>query len=72
MKNLKITESGIRRKGGYGQYEVYGIVNGVEIKGHSTNSEAFDWINDDDNMEKHLEAIDYVESFLIRLYEDQN
>lgn len=48
---------GRHSRGGYGQYLIKGIVNGVSISVHSTNSEAFDWFNDDSNIEKHEEAI---------------
>lgn len=71
-KTLRIENANIVRHpgGGYGQYQVIGEVNGEVVKAHTTNSEAFDYFNDDSNQEKHLEAIDFVESLLIRTYEE--
>jgi hypothetical protein len=66
-----ITNANIKRGNGYGQYIVTGTVNGVEVTAHTTNSEAFDWFDDDSNEEKHIDAIDYVNSLLERTYENQ-
>jgi hypothetical protein len=66
-----ITDVTISRKSGYGQYQVTGYVNGTLVKAHTTNSEAFDWFNDDDNMEKHIEAVNYCYSLLDTTYENQ-
>ncbi len=41
---------------GYGQYKVS---NGITSY-YSTNSQAYDWIDDDDNESKHQDAINYV------------
>ena len=46
----------IYKNSGYGQYTIKAIYKGKAIEAHSTNSEAFDWLNDDSNKEKHLEA----------------
>jgi hypothetical protein len=69
--NNTITEVSIKRLSGYGQYQVSGYVNGTLVKAHTTNSEAFDWLNDDSNAEKHAEAIDYCNSLIERTYENQ-
>lgn len=66
-----ITDVTISRKSGYGQYQVTGYVNGTLVKAHTTNSEAFDWFNDDDNMEKHIEAVNYCYSLIETTYENQ-
>ena len=52
----------------YGHFELSGIVNGETIKIITTNSEAFDWLNDDENEEKHLEAIEYCHNRLEMAY----
>lgn len=44
------------RGNGYGQYFIIGTYKGKEISVHTTNSEAFDWINDDSNKEMNLSA----------------
>ena len=41
---------------GYGQYKVS---NGLTTH-YSTNSQAYDWIDDDEKEGKHNEAINYV------------
>ena len=58
--NYQITEQQIKRGNGYGQYIITGIVDGVEVKTITTDSEAFDWFNDDSNEEKHEEAVNHV------------
>jgi hypothetical protein len=69
--NATIQNAEIKRGNGYGQYVVTGAVNGVEVAARTTNSEAFDWFNDDSNMDKHIEAVDYVNRLLERTYENQ-
>lgn len=54
--DFKVEDLSITRGNGYGQYYVTTVVNGDKIKAHTTNSEAFDWFNDDENLEKHEEA----------------
>ena len=66
-----ITNANIKRGSGYGQYIVTGTVNGVEVTARTANSEAFDWFDDDSNEEKHIDAVDYVNSLLERTYENQ-
>lgn len=57
--NYNGAEFSINRAGGYGQYVIEATYKGVELSIHSTNSEAFDWIDDDSNTEKQEEAINY-------------
>lgn len=66
-----IENASIKRGNGYGQYVVTGTINGVEVSAHTTNSEAFDWFDDDSNFEKHVEAVDYVGDLLKRTYKNQ-
>jgi hypothetical protein len=68
--NTTITNQNIKRGNGYGQYIVTGIVNGVDVTAHTTNSEAFDWFDDDSDMDKHQASIDYVDSLLVSTYEN--
>ena len=70
MKTI-ITNANIKRGNGYGQYIVTGTVNGVDVTARTTNSEAFDWFNDDSNEDKNIDAVDYVNSLLERTYENQ-
>lgn len=68
--NTTITNQNIKRGNGYGQYIVTGIVNGVDVTAHTTNSEAFDWFDDDSSDEKHIDAICYVDGLLVSTYEN--
>jgi len=46
----------MKRSNGYGQYYITAIYKGKQIKVHTTDSEAWDYIDDDSDMEKHNEA----------------
>lgn len=70
MKTITVTELGIKRASGYGQYYVTAVVNGESIKVHTTNSEAFDWFDDNSNEEKHIDAQSYVWNLAVRTYEN--
>jgi hypothetical protein len=63
-----INNISIQKTTRYGHFELSGMVNGKSIKIITTNSEAFDWLNDDENEEKHLEAIAYCERMLEMAY----
>lgn len=63
-----INNISIQKTTRYGHFELSGIVNGNIIKIITTNSEAFDWLNDDENEEKHLEAIEYCNRMLEMAY----
>ena len=67
---MKVVDVKVRRADGYGQYFISGVVEGVEVKVRDTNSECFDWIDDDSNIEKHIEAKEYAHRKLCRTYED--
>lgn len=41
---------------GRGQYKIYAEYRGKTITVHSTDSETYDWLNDDSNKSKHLRA----------------
>lgn len=41
---------------GYGQYIVSAAYRGSNVAARTTDSEIFDWLNDDSNKEKHLDA----------------
>jgi len=68
---ITITDLGIARKSGYGQYQVSGYVNGTLVKAHTTNSEAYDWFNDDSDAEKHAEAVNYCHYLIEKTYNDK-
>jgi len=43
----------ISRGNGYGQYIVSATYRGKQIQAHTTDSEAYDWLNDDSNKAMH-------------------
>ena len=49
----------IERSNGYGTYIISSNYRGKEIKVITHNSEAFDWLDDDSNKEKHQAAKKY-------------
>lgn len=64
-----ITDQNIRRGNGYGQYIITGKVNGIPIKVSTQDSEAFDWFDDDEDVEKHESAVNHVNMKLEMAYE---
>lgn len=67
---MKIENIRIERGNGYGQYIITGEVNGVRVTAHTTDSEAFDYLNDEDYPEKQEEAIRHCEMKLKAAYEN--
>jgi hypothetical protein len=67
---MKITEIQIKRTSQYGHYRVTGIINGVEVSAITTDSEAFDYFNDDENQYKNAMAIAHCECLLIQTFEN--
>ena len=66
-----ISNVSIRRSNGYGNYIISGTVNGQFIEVPTTDSEAFDWLNDDSNEEKHQQAIAHCNMKLEMAYQCQ-
>lgn len=64
-----ITDQKIKRETGYGQYVITGKVNGIHVETKTDDSEAFDWFNDDENIEKHEAAVHHVDMKLDMVYE---
>lgn len=56
MTTFRKVELSISRGKGYGQYYIHGKYRGKQITVHTTDSECFDWLDDDSNKEKHQEA----------------
>lgn len=46
----------ISRKSGYGQYQLSAFYRGKSVKAHTTDSEMYDWLEDESNRVKHQEA----------------
>ena len=56
MASFRKIKLEISKTNGYYQYVISAKYRGKYISTHSSNSQAFDWLNDDSNKEKHLEA----------------
>ena len=50
---------------GYGQYFINAIYRGKALKIHTTNSQAWDWLDDDSNKEKQDEARRYCYNMIV-------
>jgi hypothetical protein len=70
MAKFRKVELSISRANGYGQYYLSANYKGKQIKVHTTNSECFDWLNDDSNKEKHLEAKQYAYRTIVNAYKN--
>lgn len=56
------------RGNGYGQYYIHSTYKGKVLKIHTTNSEAWDWIDDDTNKEKHMNALRHCYHMIVNEY----
>jgi len=65
---MKVTEIEMKRTRSYGHYRIIGLVNGTEVTCITTDSEAFDYLNDDDYPEKQEEAQAHCERKLIETF----
>lgn len=52
LEYIYVSDAGIRRKGGYGQYEEYVVIRldseDFELKKHTTDAPTYDFFNNDD------------------------
>jgi hypothetical protein len=72
MKNttLNIDNITMSKASGYGHFIINGCVNGEWVKCNTTNSEAYDYLhNEEENEEMALEAQQYCEMRLEGAYE---
>jgi len=60
----------ISRGNSYGHYMITATYKGKEVKVRTTNSECFDWLEDDSNKKKHQEAKRYAYNAVVRAYEN--
>jgi len=68
QNKMKVTEIEIKRTKSYGHYRITGVVNGMEVTCITTDSEAFDYLNDEDYPEKQEEAWAHCERKLIETF----
>ena len=65
---MKVTEISIKRTSRYGHYRINGLVNGTEVSCITTDSEAFDYLNDEEYPDKQEEAEAHCEYKLIETF----
>lgn len=56
MAKFRNVEFQMSRGNGYGQYIIEANYKGKDVVAHTTDSEAWDYINDDSNKKKHNDA----------------
>lgn len=66
---MKTENIQIRRTSSYGHYRITGEVNGIELSCITTDSETFDYLNDEDNEYKSAMAMAHCECKLIEKYD---
>jgi hypothetical protein len=71
MTKFRKIELNIQRANGYGQYYLSATYKGKFIKVPTTNSECFDWLNDDSNKIKHREAKQYAYRTIVTAYNNK-
>jgi hypothetical protein len=67
---MKIENVKISRTSSYGHYRVIGEVEGTEVSCITTNSEAFDYLNDYDDSDKQAAAQIHCEMILELTYQN--
>ena len=60
----------MERGSGYGQYWILGIYKGKALRVHTTNSEAWDYLDDDSDKERHMDAKRHCYYKLVQAYEN--
>lgn len=60
----------IGRSTGYGHYVISATYRGKHLKAHTTDSEAFDWLDDDSDRERHRDAKRHCYSKIVQAYEN--
>lgn len=65
MKSFRKVKFEMRKLSGYGQYLIIGFYRGKEVRVRSTNSEAWDWWNDESDKAMHQNAKRYCYTRII-------
>lgn len=71
MQSFRKVSFQMERLSGYGQYLIRGTYKGKELAVRTTDSEAWDYINDDSNKKKHQDAKRHCYYKLVKAYENQ-
>jgi hypothetical protein len=70
MANFRKVEISISKASGYGQYYITANYKGKEIKVHTTDSECYDWLEDDSNKTKNLEAKRFAYNKIVNAFKN--
>lgn len=68
MATFRKVKFEMARGNGYGQYYILATYKGKAIKVHTTDSEAWDYLNDDSNKEKHNDARRHCYTKIVEAY----
>jgi len=70
MATFRKVNLSIEKTSGYGQYIISATYKGKDLRVHTTDSECYDWLDDDSNKEKHQEAKRHAYSKIVQAYEN--
>jgi hypothetical protein len=70
MAKFRKVELRISKANGYGSYYITARYKGKDIKVHTNDSECFDYLNDDEDKERHQQAKRYAYSKVVSAYKD--
>lgn len=73
IRDYRIANIGVKRHPslGYRHYLVYGFVEGAYVSAMTTNSQIFDFWNDEDSPVMKRVAVGWIKHILINAYYDQ-
>ena len=71
MATFRKVKLSIGKLSGYGQYEVSAKYRGKQIYAHTTDSECYDWLNDDSNKYQHQQAKKHAYGKIVDAYNMQ-
>lgn len=70
MATFRKVNLSIEKTGGYGHYIISATYRGKNIRVHTTDSECYDWLDDDSDKEKHQEAKRHAYYKVVEAYEN--
>ena len=70
MATFRKVNLSIEKANGYGQYIISATYKGNDLRIHTTDSECYDWLDDDSNKEKHQAAKRHAYYKIVEAYEN--
>ena len=71
MARFRKVNINISKLSGYGQYIIKATYRGKEMKVHTTDSECYDWLEDDSNKELHQQAKRHAYWKIVNAYQNK-